>query len=99
MARKLGCLNLNFVSPMQIRGIIAKLVCSKLVLREALTMHSALRHELSSDADRAMAQAVSPWLFTAEAQVHALDRQFTIFGGQSGTGTGFFRVLRLPLSI
>jgi hypothetical protein len=62
-------------------------------------MHSALRHELSSDADRAMAQAVSPWLLTAEARVHALDRQFTIFGGHIGTGTGFFRVLRLPLSI
>jgi hypothetical protein len=43
---------------------------------------------------RAMTQAVSRRLFTAEARVRSRVTQFGICGGQSGTGTGFSRVLR-----
>jgi hypothetical protein len=45
--------------------------------------------------DRAMAQAVSRRLPTTAARVRARVRS----GGQSGTGAGFLRVLRFPLSI
>jgi hypothetical protein len=37
----------------------------------------------------AMAQVVSHWPFTVEAQVHARVNTCGICGGQSGTGTGF----------
>jgi hypothetical protein len=43
---------------------------------------------------RAVAQAVSHWLPTAAARIAC-----GVCGGQSGTGTGFLRVLRFPLSI
>jgi hypothetical protein len=47
----------------------------------------------------AMAQTVSRWLPTAAARVRDRVRSCWICGGQSGTGAGFFRVLRFPLSI
>jgi hypothetical protein len=46
---------------------------------------------------RAIAQAVSRWLPTAAARVRARVWSCGICGGQSGAGTGFFRVLRFPL--
>jgi hypothetical protein len=42
---------------------------------------------------RAIAQAVSSRLPTEKAQVRARVRSCEIWGGQSGTGAGFFRVL------
>jgi hypothetical protein len=48
---------------------------------------------------RATAQAVSRWLPTAAARVRALVSSSGIYGGQSGSGAGFLRVLRFPLPI
>jgi hypothetical protein len=48
---------------------------------------------------RAIAQAVSGRLPTAAAQVRARVRSCGIYGGQSGTGAGFLRVLPFPLPI
>jgi hypothetical protein len=47
---------------------------------------------------RAIAQAVSRRLSTAAARVRAQLRSCEICGAQSGTGAGFLRVLRVPLS-
>jgi hypothetical protein len=48
---------------------------------------------------RAIAQAVSRWLPTAEARVRARVWSSEICGGQSGAGAGFLRELRFPLPI
>jgi hypothetical protein len=48
---------------------------------------------------RAIAQAVSRWLPTAAARVRDQDRSCGMCGGLSGTGAGFLRVLRFPLSV
>jgi hypothetical protein len=48
---------------------------------------------------RAIAQAVSRWLHTVAARVRAWVWASRICGGQSGSGAGFLRVLRLPLPI
>jgi hypothetical protein len=45
---------------------------------------------------RAIVQSVSRRLLTAAARVRAR-AEFWVCGGQSGTGAGFFRVLRFPL--
>jgi hypothetical protein len=47
----------------------------------------------------AIAQAVSRWLLTAAARVRAWAWSCGIFGGQSGTGAGFLRVLPSLLPI
>jgi hypothetical protein len=48
---------------------------------------------------RAIAQAVSRWLPTSAARVRAQVKSCGICGGQSEAGTGFLRVLRIPLPI
>jgi hypothetical protein len=47
----------------------------------------------------AIAQAVSRRLPTAAARVPAQVKSCEIFGVKSGTGAGFFRLLRFPLPI
>jgi hypothetical protein len=58
-----------------------------------------LRVQSKMDLGRVMAQAVSHRLLTAAARVRAQVRSCGICGGQSGTGAGFLRVLRFPLTI
>jgi hypothetical protein len=48
---------------------------------------------------RVIAQAVSRWLPIAAARTQSQVRVCGIGGEQSGTGTGFLRVLRFPLPI
>jgi hypothetical protein len=48
--------------------------------------------------DRAIAQAVGHWLPTTAARFR-VRAACGVCGGQSGTGAGFLRVLRFPLSI
>jgi hypothetical protein len=48
---------------------------------------------------RAIAQAVSRWLPTAAARVHAWIWSSGICRAQSGAGAGFLQVLRFPLPI
>jgi hypothetical protein len=54
---------------------------------------------LLAEMGRAIAQAVSRRLPTAAARVRHQVWSCVICGGQSGTGAGFLRVLRLPLPI
>jgi hypothetical protein len=64
-------------------------------------IHGATSHKtlLTLQWGRAIVQAVSPRLPTAGARVRSQVRSCGICGGQSGTGTCFLRVLRIPLPI
>jgi hypothetical protein len=55
--------------------------------------------DLTLERGRAIAQAVSRRLHTADARVRAQVRSYGIYGGQSGTGAGFLRLRRFPLPI
>jgi hypothetical protein len=57
------------------------------------------RGSIVSPLGRAIAQAVSRQLPTAAAWVRPRVKSCGICGGQSGTGAGFLRVLRIPLQI
>jgi hypothetical protein len=58
-----------------------------------LTVHCGYRGHRG----RPIVQVVSRRLPTAAARVRARVRPYRIYGGQSGTGTGYVRVLRFPL--
>jgi hypothetical protein len=59
--------------------------------------HGKLSDDISTFlAGRAIAQAVSPRLPTVAARARAQVTSCGIFGGQSGTGASFLRVLRFP---
>jgi hypothetical protein len=70
--------------------------CSHRFAMWTTTHEEALESRVSSPQGRAIVQAVSHRLPTAAARFRALVRSC---GGQSGTGTGFLRVLRFPLPI
>jgi hypothetical protein len=53
-------------------------------------------HPLDHNVGNAKSQAISRQLHTLPARVRAQGRSCGICGGQSGTGAGFFRVLRFP---
>jgi hypothetical protein len=53
---------------------------------------------LTEESGLAVAQAVSLWLPTAVVRVR-VRLACGVYGGQSGTGAGFLRVLRFPLPI
>jgi hypothetical protein len=57
-----------------------------------------IKTELMGTIGRAVAQAVSRWLPTAAAGVR-VRAACGVYGGQSGIGAGFLRVLRFPLPI
>jgi hypothetical protein len=63
--------------------------------RRLSTRYTALYPRLG----RVISQAVSRRLPTAADRVRAQLKSCGICGGQSGTGTGFLRVLRFPLPI
>jgi hypothetical protein len=48
-------------------------------------------------AGRAIAEALGRWFPTAAARVSRSGLASKIYGGQSGAGAGFLRVLRFPL--
>jgi hypothetical protein len=54
---------------------------------------------LTPVANRAMVQAVILRPLKAQARVRARISQFGICGGQRGTGTGFFELVGIPLSV
>jgi hypothetical protein len=60
---------------------------------------SVLNTLQTNNIGRAIPQAVSRWLPTAEARVRSRVWSSGICGGQSGPGAGFLRVLRFPLPI
>jgi hypothetical protein len=58
---------------------------------------SGHNNDWDSFLSRAIAQAVSCWLPTAVTQVRTSFWSSRVYGGQSGAGAGFLRVLRFPL--
>jgi hypothetical protein len=60
---------------------------------------AALYQQINPQAGRAIPQAISSWLPTAEARVRARVWSSGICGGQSGAGAGFLRALQFPLPI
>jgi hypothetical protein len=80
----------------------AKHLKAKLFERTALSPSSGIRGPLDKSIPyhygRAVAQAVSRWLPTAAARFRFW-ATCGIYGGQSGTGAGFHRILRFPLPI
>jgi hypothetical protein len=68
----------------------------KLTSLKMTTALNSTKHFLTYKPDRAIAQAVSRRLPIAAARVRAQVTSCGICDGRSGTGAGFFRVIRFP---
>jgi hypothetical protein len=76
------------------------LMCfNSIFLSNANVFLNITKYPLILSNGRAIAQAISRWLPTAAARVRSRVWSSGICGGQSGTGTGFLRVLRFPLPV
>jgi hypothetical protein len=87
---------------LQKKEVISKfLISAKLKKQESLILlHKFLMHLCEQGrSGHAIAQAASRWFPTAAARVRAWVWSCGIWGGQSGAGAGFLRVLRFPLPI
>jgi hypothetical protein len=73
-------------------------VCRTAILRNILRGSRVCSAQLQN-MGRAIAHEVSRWLPTAAARVRTLVWSSGIYGGQSGAGAGFLRVLQFPLPI
>jgi hypothetical protein len=87
------------VRPVVVRMELQSLGVQKYFGRKQLR-RGLLKFEMTYFQGRAIAQAVSRRLLTAEARFRAQNSQWGFCGGQSGTGTGFIQVLRFsPVTI
>jgi hypothetical protein len=85
--------------------IFTAVIFSNIIIKIKCKIFSVYKHqavrtciEINLNLGRAVAQAVSLWLPTAAARVR-VQTACGVCCGQSGTGAGFLRLLRVPLPI